>query len=72
MLKTFEKDNTFGTDDALEELYDKLRPGEKATPESARNYLASRLFEIRRYDLANVGRFKVNKKLNVMDRINSI
>ncbi|NLD26281.1 MAG: DNA-directed RNA polymerase subunit beta, partial [Acholeplasmataceae bacterium] len=69
LMNTFEKDETFGTDDALEQLYDKLRPGEKATPEGARNYLGSRLFDNRRYDLASVGRYKVNKKLDIMDRI---
>ena len=68
-MNTFEKDDTFGTDDALEELYDKLRPGEKATPEGARSYLASRLFETRRYDLASVGRYKVNKKLDLLERL---
>lgn len=72
MQNTLEKDDTFGSDDALEQLYDKLRPGEKANPEGARNYLASRLFEIRRYDLASVGRYKVNKKLDVLSRIEHI
>ena len=72
MMNTFEKDETFGADDALEQLYDKLRPGEKATPEGARNYLASRLFDNRRYDLASVGRYKVNKKLDVLDRVLNI
>jgi DNA-directed RNA polymerase subunit beta len=65
---TFDKDDTFGSDDALSELYEKLRPGEKSTAEGARNFLANRLFDTRRYDLANVGRFKVNKKLNIFDR----
>jgi len=72
MMNTFEKDETFGSDDALEQLYDKLRPGEKANPEGARNYLASRLFEVRRYDLASVGRYKVNKKLDVLERVLNI
>lgn len=72
MMNTFEKDETFGSDDALEQLYDKLRPGEKANPEGARNYLASRLFETRRYDLASVGRYKVNKKLDVLERVLNI
>ena len=69
LLNTFDKDDAFGSDDALEQLYDKLRPGEKANPEAARNFLASRLFEARRYDLASVGRYKVNKKLDVLERI---
>jgi len=69
MMNTFDRDDTFGSDDALEQLYDKLRPGEKATPDGARNYLGSRLFDTRRYDLASVGRYKVNKKLDVMERL---
>ena len=69
LQRTFEEDGSFGTDDALGELYDRLRPGEKSTPDGARNYIASRLFDTRRYDLASVGRYKVNKKLDVMSRI---
>ena len=69
LQKTFAEDGSFGTDDALGELYDRLRPGEKSTPDGARNYIASRLFDTRRYDLASVGRYKVNKKLDVMSRI---
>ena len=72
MKNTFEKDDTFGSDDALEELYDKLKPGEKSTPDGARNYLANHLFDTRRYDLANVGRYKVNKKLDVISRLQGI
>ncbi len=72
LQNTLEKDETFGSDDALEQLYDKLRPGEKATPENARVYIEGRLFDTRRYDLASVGRFKVNKKLDVLERISSI
>ncbi len=68
---TFTKDETFGSDDALEQLYDKIRPGEKSTPEQARTYLAGRLFDNRRYDLASVGRYKVNKKLDVISRLES-
>ncbi len=69
---TFSKDETFGADDALEQLYDKLRPGEKSTPEGARNYLATHLFETRRYDLADVGRYKVNKKLSIFSRLENV
>ena len=72
LANTFEKDEALGSDDALESLYEKLRPGEKANPDGARNYLASHLLEIRRYDLASVGRYKVNKKLDVLDRISDI
>ena len=66
---TLTKDDSFGSDDALKQLYDRLRPGENANPDGARNFLASRLFESRRYDLASVGRYKVNKKLDVLERI---
>ena len=69
---TFKKDSSLSTDTALVELYDHLRPGEKATPDGARNYIASRLFNNRRYDLASVGRYKVNKKLDVLDRLGQI
>lgn len=72
LQNTFEKDDSFGSDDALEQLYDKLRPGEKSTPDGARTYLASRLFDNRRYDLASVGRYKVNKKLDVIGRLHNI
>ncbi len=72
LANTFEKDDTFGSDDALEDLYDKLRPGEKSTPDGARTYLASRLFDTRRYDLASVGRYKVNKKLDLISRLEAI
>ncbi len=67
--RTFEEDGSFGTDDALNELYDRLRPGEKSTPDGARTYIASRLFDTRRYDLASVGRYKVNKKLDCLSRL---
>ena len=68
MDNTFEKDDSFGADDAIKQLYDKLRPGEKTSPETARKFIASRLFDTRRYDLARVGRHKVNKKLDVVQR----
>ena len=66
--KTFEKDDSFREDDAIKKLYDNLRPGEKTSPDTARKYIASRLFEVRRYDLAKVGRYKFNKKLDVVAR----
>ena len=69
---TYAKDDSFGSDDALKCLYEKLRPGEKANSEGARNYLGSRLFDNRRYDLADVGRYKVNKKLDVLSRLSYI
>ena len=60
---TFGKDESFAEDDAIRQLYDVLRPGEKTSADTARKFIASRLFEVRRYDLANVGRYKINKKL---------
>ena len=68
MRNTFGKDNAFGEDDAIKELYDRLRPGEKTSADTARKFIASRLFDVRRYDLASVGRYKVNKKLDVVQR----
>ena len=66
---TLEKDSTKNTDEALIEIYEKLRPGEPATLESAKNQMITRFFDKFRYDLAKVGRYKFNKKLNVLDRL---
>ena len=66
---TLEKDNTNNTDEALIEIYEKLRPGEPATLDSSKNQLITRFFDRFRYDLAKVGRYKFNKKLNVLDRL---
>ena len=66
---TIEKDSTKNTDEALIEIYEKLRPGEPATLDSAKNQLVTRFFDKFRYDLAKVGRYKFNKKLNVVDRL---
>ncbi|MDE6284405.1 MAG: DNA-directed RNA polymerase subunit beta [Bacilli bacterium] len=66
---TLEKDSTKNTDEALIEIYEKLRPGEPATLDSAKNQLITRFFDRFRYDLARVGRYKFNKKLNVLDRL---
>jgi DNA-directed RNA polymerase subunit beta len=60
---TLEKDLIQTEDDALIDIYRKLRPGEPPTPESARSLLEKLFFDPRRYDLAKVGRYKVNKKL---------
>lgn len=57
------KDNTGSTDEALVEIYKRLRPGEPPTVESARSLLYSLFFDPRRYDLSNVGRYKLAKKL---------
>ena len=66
---TLEKDSTKNTDEALIEIYEKLKPGEPATLDSAKNQLIVRFFDRFRYDLAKVGRYKFNKKLNVLDRL---
>jgi DNA-directed RNA polymerase subunit beta len=60
---TEEKDNTTGPDDALLDIYRKLRPGEPPTREAALTLLKNYYFNPKRYDLAKVGRYKVNKKL---------
>ncbi|MDN5361335.1 MAG: DNA-directed polymerase subunit beta [Moorella sp. (in: firmicutes)] len=60
---TLEKDNTESDEEALVEIYKRLRPGEPPTVDSARNLLESLFFDPRRYDLGNVGRYKLNKKL---------
>jgi DNA-directed RNA polymerase subunit beta len=62
---TLEKDHTTGQDDALLDIYRKLRPGEPPTKESAQTLLENLYFNPKRYDLAKVGRYKVNKKLGV-------
>ncbi len=66
---TIAKDSTKNTDEALIEIYEKLRPGEPATLDSAKNQLIVRFFDSFRYDLAKVGRYKFNRKLNVIDRL---
>ena len=69
LVITIEKDSTRNTDEALIEIYEKLRPGEPATLDSSKNQLVTRFFDRFRYDLAKVGRYKFNKKLNVLDRL---
>ena len=62
---TLEKDHTSGQDDALLDIYRKLRPGEPPTKESAQTLLENLYFNPKRYDVAKVGRYKVNKKLGL-------
>ena len=69
LQNTIQKDSTKNTDEALIEIYEKLRPGEPATLDSAKNQLITRFFDRFRYDLAKVGRYKFNKKLNVCERL---
>ncbi len=65
MKLTLEKDNVETQDDALLDIYRKLRPGEPPTKEAAQNLIENLYFNPKRYDLAKVGRFKVNKKLGM-------
>ncbi len=65
MMSTLEKDNTTGQDEALLDIYRKLRPGEPPTKESAQTLLENLFFKEKRYDLARVGRYKINKKLGI-------
>ncbi|GAA2782120.1 DNA-directed RNA polymerase subunit beta [Crossiella cryophila] len=65
LMATLEKDHTAGQDEALLDIYRKLRPGEPPTKESAQTLLENLFFKEKRYDLAKVGRYKVNKKLGL-------
>jgi DNA-directed RNA polymerase subunit beta len=65
LLATLEKDHTAGPDEALLDIYRKLRPGEPPTKESAQALLENLFFKVKRYDLAKVGRYKANKKLGL-------
>ena len=57
------------TEEGLKDIYERLRPGEPKTADSSRNLLYARFFDPRRYDLAPVGRYKLNKKLNIKTRL---
>ncbi len=69
LLKTLEKDNTTNMDEALIEIYKRLRPGEPPTLDSATSLINSLFFDHKRYDLAKVGRYKFNKKLSLENRV---
>ncbi|EZH64451.1 DNA-directed RNA polymerase subunit beta [Bacillaceae bacterium JMAK1] len=69
LRNSLEKDNTEDTEKALLEIYERLRPGEPPTVDNARSLLESRFFDPKRYDFANVGRYKINKKLHIKDRL---
>jgi len=69
ILATIAKDPIKNADEALIEIYKKLRPGELPTVDAARNLFNGLFFDNRRYDLAKVGRYKYNKKLSLADRI---
>ena len=68
ITNTFEKDETKSPNEAVIDLYSKLRQGEKVPADAAREFIRMRLFDARRYDLAKVGRYKFNKKLDVLAR----
>jgi len=69
---SFAKDPSKTYEEGILELYKKLRPGEPLAVESAESLINSMFFDQRRYDLARVGRFKFNKKLNFMNRIDGL
>ena len=69
LRNTLEKDNIETTEKALLEIYERLRPGEPPTVENAKSLLISRFFDPKRYDLAHVGRYKMNKKLSIKNRL---
>ncbi|MBR1376302.1 MAG: DNA-directed RNA polymerase subunit beta [Bacilli bacterium] len=69
LVRTIEKDANKNTDEALIDIHAKLRPGEPSTLDSAKNQLITRFFDAFRYDLAKVGRYKFNKKLDICDRL---
>ena len=65
LKKTLEKDSANSTDEALVEVYKKLRPGDPATPAGGRSILEARFFDEKKYDIGRVGRYKLNKKLGL-------
>ena len=69
LLATLAKDATHNEEEALLEIYKKLRPGEPANLENAQQLIRNTFSDSRRYDLANVGRYKVNKKMNWRSRL---
>ena len=71
ILATIAKDPIKTADEALIEIYKKLRPGELPTVDAARNLFDGLFFDSRRYDLSKVGRYKYNKKLSIASRIAS-
>ena len=76
LLKTIESDPLFlqkkTPEDAMKEVYAKIRQGETATGDGARAFFVSRLFDDKRYDLAEVGRFKINQKLDIAVRLKQL
>ena len=71
-FKKDEKDLILSTNDAIQELYSKMRQGEKSPIEDAKEFIRMRLFDSRRYDLEEVGRYKYNQKLDIEQRLRTI
>ncbi|MFI3227970.1 MAG: DNA-directed RNA polymerase subunit beta [Clostridia bacterium] len=69
LLATLDKDTAKTADESLVEMYKKLRPGEPATPENAEALINNLFFDVRRYDISSVGRYKYNKKLAISKRL---
>jgi DNA-directed RNA polymerase subunit beta len=69
LFKSLEKDASTNRDEALIEIYKRLRPGEPPTVESAETLISNLFFDEKRYDLAHVGRYKYNKKLGISNRL---
>ena len=69
LLKTMKIDPAHSEEDAVKEIYHRLRPGDPVTVANARQYVHGQFFEQRRYDLGYVGRYKVNQRLNLMDKV---
>ena len=68
-LSSVQGDQTRSTDDALKDIYHRLRPGDPATPSNARQLLRRLFFDARRYDLGRVGRHKINQKLGLAGKV---
>ncbi|MFB5029593.1 MAG: DNA-directed RNA polymerase subunit beta [Candidatus Phytoplasma pruni] len=66
---SFQKDEESNSSDAIVELYSKLHQGEKVPANAAREFIRTRLFDRKKYDLSSVGRYKINKKLDVLNRV---
>ena len=71
LLESLKADPTHSADDALKDIYHKLRPGDPATPSNARQLLRRLFFDPRRYDLGRVGRYKINQKLGLDGEIDN-
>ena len=69
LLKTLKMDPTHSEEEAVKDIYHRLRPGDPVTAANARTYVRSQFFDPRRYDLGYVGRYKVNQRLDLMDKV---